>query len=1053
MLGGMAGPADTPVPAEEPAGFPQGELLDSLFVLAAMVSPDGTVLEANEAALRAFGLRRTEVLGKPFQQVARRVLTAESAAQAVQLLERTAAGESLRADLTANLAGGQAAILDCTFRLLTTAAGKVIQVAAVGVDATVHRHAELVLRKLYRELRLLSDCNQLLIRATDEHSLLDAICRVIVERGGYRLAWVGFAVDDAGRSVHPVAIAGHDAQYVRLAGVSWGDGARGRGPTGRAIRNRTVEIGRDIDADPLFAPWRDAAAERGFVSSIALPLITSSGRTGALSIYSSDPSAFDSAEVRLLTELAHDMAFGVETLGTRAERDSARDKMALFSTLLQHAQDMIYVADADTGRVLDVNESGARNLEYTREELLQLTIPDFSVLAAQEPWPQRAAHIKALGTLVTENLYRTRSGRTFPVEFSLRYIEHGGRAYITGVSRDVTERRRQREQIERLTRILRMQSGISSAVLRIRDRDELLQEACRLATDVGGYDRAVFSVVDASGTFAIPRFRAGTAMDFPEPPRLLLPRGDDGAPDDSLSARALRTGRIAVNTDLTRASPPVAMRAELVKLGYRAMAALPLIIEGRPAGTLVLTARDPALLADNELLILLQDMMASLSFALRSREHADAAQYLAYFDPLTGLAKPALFLQRLSAFLDGGREPSTEVAVVALDIRGLSRINDLYGRHFGDIALLRIAERLKAHAREEGHVGHFGGGTFVMVEPPLAGSDESLRRVLDADLFAAPFEIEGEQLRLSCSYGVAHYPRDAADAGALVQQAEAALKQAKEQGERYLHYKLDMRSQMAERLALEHELNAAVADGQFELYYQPQLNLQTGRIEAVEALLRWNHPQDGMLAPNRFLAVLEATGLILPVGDWALNQVVEDCGRWFRMGLPPVRVAVNVSAVQLRQSGFVANVLRHCRPLQAYPGFGLDLEITESMLLQDLEGANRTLTELRSAGVRIALDDFGTGFSALGLLPKLPVDLLKIDKSFVGGLPDDTPSVVLVDTVLRLASAFSLVTVVEGIETPAQLRAVRAMRCDMWQGYLHSRPMPAGELEQLLIKG
>jgi EAL domain-containing protein (putative c-di-GMP-specific phosphodiesterase class I) len=252
---------------------------------------------------------------------------------------------------------------------------------------------------------------------------------------------------------------------------------------------------------------------------------------------------------------------------------------------------------------------------------------------------------------------------------------------------------------------------------------------------------------------------------------------------------------------------------------------------------------------------------------------------------------------------------------------------------------------------------------------------------------------------------------------------------------------------------LEHELSAAVAAHQFELYYQPQLNLASGRVEAVEALLRWNHPTDGVLAPDRFLPVLESTGLIVAVGEWVLKQAVADCERWFRLGLAPLRVAVNVSALQVRQSNFVATVLRHAEPLQGCPGFGLDLEITESMLLRDLEGTSRKLRQLRAAGVRIALDDFGTGYSALGLLPKLPVDLLKIDKSFVGGLPDDPASVALVETVLRLASAFKLTTVVEGIETDAQLQAVAAMHCDMWQGYLHSKPMPASLLEQRLLKG
>ncbi len=1027
------------------------EFLDGLFVLGAIVTPDGILREVNEAALTAFGLKRDEILGTPFQNVAQRVLTEEGARQAEQLIMRAARGDSARADLTGRLAGGQATVLDCTFRPLCDASGKVVEIAAIGVDVTAQKRSEQALRKLNRELQLLSDVNQLLIRAPDEQSLLDALCSILVAGGGYQLAWVGFAIHDAEKSVRAVAIGGLDAEYVLHSRISWDESVLGQGPTGRAIRDHVVQICHDIGTDPLFAPWRAEAQRRGYTCSIALPLVLSGGRVGALNIYSNDPASFDSSEVRLLTELANDLAYGLEALGTRTERSFAQEKMALFSTLLHHAQDMIYVADARTGRILDVNESAARNLEYTREELLQLTISDFSVLAAEEPWEQRAEHIKAVGTMVVENLYRTKSGRTFPVEFSLRYIEHGGAAYVTGVSRDITERWRQREQIERLTRILRMQSGINSAVLRIQDRDELLQEACRLATEVGGYGRAVFSVVDATGKFAVPRFRAGQATDFPEPPQLQI--GDDSTADTNLSGRALRTGQIAVNNDLARADPPVAMREQLIRLGYKAMAALPLIVEGRRVGALVLTTRDADLLADTELLILLQDMMSSLSFALRSREHAETAQYLTYFDPLTGLAKRALFLERLAGLLLEEHGPTNEIAVIAIDIRGVNRINDTYGRHFGDLVLLRIAERLKQFARSDLYIGHFGGGSFALVEPPVIADDAGLRSVLDANLFAEAFEIEGQSLHLTCSYGVAHFPRDATEAGALVQQAEAAVKQAKELGEKYLHYQLDMRSRMAERLALEHELSAAVAANQFELYYQPQLNLKSGRVEAVEALLRWNHPEHGVLLPARFLAVLESTGLILSVGDWVLRRAVEDCERWYRMGLPPMRVAVNVSAVQVRQRGFVANVLHHFQRLRAWKGFGLDLEITESMLLQDLEGTGRKLRELQAAGVRIALDDFGTGYSSLGLLPRLPVDVLKIDRSFVGGLPDDAASVALVETVLRLASAFKLITVVEGIESQPQLQAVHAMRCDMWQGYLHSKPMPASALEQRLMRG
>jgi diguanylate cyclase (GGDEF)-like protein/PAS domain S-box-containing protein len=903
--------------------------------------------------------------------------------------------------------------------------------------------------RVRRELRLLGGCNRLLVQATVEQTLLAQFCRLIVEAGGYRFAWVGFALHDTQRSVHAAASAGPDAEYLERTRISWDDTPLGLGPTGRAIRTRLTQICRDADSDPLFAPWQSEARRFEHRSSIALPIVSDEVCLGALNIYSDRFDAFDENEVLLLEEVTRDLAYGIDALRTRVERQQARERAQLFRTLLEHSNDMIYVVDADSGRILDANATGAERLGYSRKELLEHSVTDFAPAAAQPSWRQRARRIKAVGTLVTEGWYRTRDGVLFPVESSLRYLEHRDRHYIVGITRDISERRRHREQLERLARILRMQSGMTSAVLRIRDRDELFQEACRLATEVGGYDRAVMVVVDESGRKAVPRFRAGAGSDFPEPAQFDLT--DDAVAGRSLSCRALRTGEPAMSLDLSQAEPRVAMQERLVELGYKAMLALPLVAEGRRVAAMVLVTRNPSLVADDELLVLLQEMMASLSFALHSREQAEAVQYLAYYDPLTGLANRSRFAERLDELVRQDVGASAEFAVVAFDVRGLNRINDTFGRHVGDAILRALADRLRQHTRRADLAAHLGGGAFALVEPPLAG-DESIRSVLNANLFAEPVEIEGRSLRLTASFGVAHFPQDGSDVATLLQRAEAALKLAKDSGTSYLHYRLEMHSEIAERLHLEHKLSTALAQEQFELHYQAQLDPATNRIVAVEALLRWNDPDSGLVPPGRFLQVLESTGMILPVGEWVLARAVEDCERWARRGLAPLRVGVNVSAVQLRQRAFLAKALELGRRLARSPGFGLELEITESTLLQDRDGAVRMLGELRAAGVRIALDDFGTGYSSLGLLSKLPVDALKIDQSFVQGIPHDAASVALVENVLRLASAFRLMTIVEGVETEEQLEAVKAMRCDRWQGYLHGPAVPASEMERELAR-
>jgi len=616
--------------------------------------------------------------------------------------------------------------------------------------------------------------------------------------------------------------------------------------------------------------------------------------------------------------------------------------------------------------------------------------------------------------------------------------------------REVQERARRRaaeREIARLSRSLKMQSGINGAVIRIRDRDELLREACRLAYEVGGYDRAAMFIVVADGRTATPWYSLGVG---PPPGRTLpvITIGDGTEPDTTLTGRALRTGEIALCADLARTEPPIASRERLLEVGLRSLVALPLIVGGVRVGALALGSRETHVVGDEEL-SLLQDIAANLSFALRYLQQEGKAQYLTSFDPLTGLAKRALFCQRLDQRLRNRAALESTPTVVAFDVMHLSKVNDSFGRHAGDLLLQVVAKRLKYHVEDDERIGYLGGGTFVLVLPQDGNSAESVTTLLENTVFGEPFHIEGRVLRTSFRSGIARSPADGKDGNTLAQRAEAALMQAKEAGEQYLHYQIEMHSDIAERLALEHRLRAALDERQFVLHYQPQMSLATGLIEGVEALLRWQDPERGLVFPGQFLPVLESSGMIVTVGEWVLRQAAEDCLRWRRAGLGPLRIAVNVSAQQIRRRSFVEQVLAAAQPCLG-DGCGIDLEITETGLLHDVEGASRKLRELRTAGLRVALDDFGTGYSSLGLLSKLPVDLVKIDRSFITGLPQDKASVTLVSSVIGLASAFGLRVVAEGVETQGQLEILRAMGCNQSQGYLHARPVAVEQFERLL---
>jgi diguanylate cyclase (GGDEF)-like protein len=681
--------------------------------------------------------------------------------------------------------------------------------------------------------------------------------------------------------------------------------------------------------------------------------------------------------------------------------------------------------------------------------LSDFTLPAFDGLAALDIAREEAPDVPFIflsGTIGEERAIEAL--RRGAVDYVLKTNPARLVPAVRRALREVEERARHRaaeRHIARLTRQLRMQSAINSAVVRIRDPDELLREAARVAHEVGAYDRVVVFRVSSDRRRVAPWHWLGPGASSPQNP-IVLHIGDGTDPDTSLIGRALRTREI-VCADLTRTEPPVAVREQLLGVGLRSIVALPLVVDGLPVAALALASREGDVISDEEL-SLLQDITANLSFALRYRQHEDAAQYLASFDSLTGLAKRAFFCQRLDQHLRQRGALESAPTVVAFDVMHLSKVNDSFGRHAGDLLLQAVAKRLKYHIEDDERVGYLGGGTFLLMLPEEGTSAESVTTLLENTVFHEPFPIEGRVLRASFRSGIARSPADGEDGNTLAQRAEAALKQAKESGEQYLHYQIEMHSDIAERLALEHRLRAALDERQLVLHYQPQVSLATGRIESVEALVRWQDPERGLVLPGQFLSVLESSGMIVSVGEWVLHQAAEDCLRWWRAGLP-VRVAVNVSAQQVRRRTFVEQVLAAAQPCLG-ERCGIDLEITETGLLHDVEGASRKLRELRAAGVRVALDDFGTGYSSLGLLSKLPVDLVKIDRSFITGLPEDKASVTLVSSVIGLASAFGLKVVAEGVETEGQLGMLRDMGCDQSQGYLHSRPLPSEQLESLL---
>lgn len=439
----------------------------------------------------------------------------------------------------------------------------------------------------------------------------------------------------------------------------------------------------------------------------------------------------------------------------------------------------------------------------------------------------------------------------------------------------------------------------------------------------------------------------------------------------------------------------------------------------------------------------------------RHEEHiarqAARLSFLAHYDELTQLPKRELLVDRLVQRM--AASPNDEVALIMIDIDRFRRINVSLGRRAGDALLFEIVSRVRPMLGPDDTLARCDGDTFawMMCDARNAAHVASVIEHTLLPRLRAPFELEETELRVSCRIGIALGPSDAADGEQLIRHAEAALNKAAVASQPYVFYQPIMNERVAERLSLETRLRRAIEGEEFVLYYQPKLELKSGNIVGLEALLRWQDPEHGMVSPAGFIPVLEETGLILEVGRWVYRQALEQFTRWCNQGLTPPPIAVNVSSVELGQSDFLESIeLANSEFPNAERG--VELEITESVLMDDLKGNIDKLRQLRARGLRVAIDDFGTGYSSLGYLSRLPIDALKVDRSFVMRMAEDPQDMTIVMMIISLAHALDLKVIAEGPETLQQAQLLRLLKCDQIQGYVVARPAPAAEVALMLNK-
>jgi diguanylate cyclase (GGDEF)-like protein/PAS domain S-box-containing protein len=628
--------------------------------------------------------------------------------------------------------------------------------------------------------------------------------------------------------------------------------------------------------------------------------------------------------------------------------------------------------------------------------------------------------------------------------------ESGRATYMAGTVMDITKRKLAELKVKRLNRVYAVLSGINSLLIRVQNRAELFQETCRIAVDEGEFRLAWIGLVDRAAQRIVLNAWSGAGNDYVQHIPLSLDRasGQWGLVGEAVEERR------AIIVQRVQDDPRIVLRDQALMRGLHSFAVLPLAVGDESVGALLLYAPESDFFDAPEMK-LLRELASDIAFALDHLRKAEQLHYLAYYDALTGLANRHFVQNQLDELLHAhraaeGGQPG--LALVIINIDRFKGINDTLGWPAGDLLLKAFAQRLQSLADIARGLGRVGGDEFALILHFNNDASE-IPGILISQVFAAlrqPFEIEQQPIYLTFRTGVAVYPGDGMDAVALFSAAEIASRTAAQTEERYQFYSSKMNDQAAARLRLEQRLRQAIANREFVLHYQPKVSLRTGMVCGVEALLRWNEPGVGLVSPASFIPVLEDTGMILDVGRWAIAQALADSAPWRGPDGERLRVAVNVSAAQMRRSDFLDELKALLPPPLGKTG--LDIELTESLLIDNIEATIGKLKQMQELGIGLAVDDFGTGYSSLSYLKRLPIDCLKIDQTFVRDVTTDPDAAAICVAIIDLAHNLKLKVVAEGVETQGQLRYLRRRGCDEMQGYLFSAAVPAEEIGRMLQK-
>ncbi|MGR9115624.1 MAG: EAL domain-containing protein [Gammaproteobacteria bacterium] len=804
-------------------------------------------------------------------------------------------------------------------------------------------------------------------------------------------------------------------------------------------------------------------------SHVSVPLIVGTRKLGLMNLISLKNISIADENLVMLNSIGYQIAVALEraklhehleqlvnerTAKLAAEvvqRKRIQAEQARLIAIIEATPDLVGTMMPD-GRLRYANQAGLRLLgRHQGDDLSDLFFEDrYPEWAGKKITEESIPYAIQHGVWTGETMIVNHEGVEVPLlQVILAHKDKDGTVqYLSTIGRDITQIKKHEARIVRLNRIHSVLSGINTTIVRVREKQELFDEACRIAVELGQFMFAWIGMLGEEMRHIEPVAKAGCDGELPEQINLSEKLDEKGI--CRLLTEAISQAKPIVCNDIAL-DPLIQSRAENApSLGYRSVAVFPLLLENRPVGVFALYAPEINVF-DKEEMDLLIEMAGDISFSLDHFKKEERLNYLAYFDAVTGLPNRSLFLDRLHQIIGIAHQAHENIAVIVMDVERFSNINESFGRQAGDELLRQISRQLETMLAETDILAHLSADYFgIAIRYKMKAADISRdAKTLLSGIHKHSFLVGQRDLRVLSRAGIAVYPSDAQDNETLLRNAEAALKKAKQTGDRHLFYVPEINACIFEKLTLENKLRRALDQAQFVLFYQPKIEFTTGRICGLEALIRWRDPENGLVPPNKFIPLLEETGMIIEVGHWALKKAISDSQAWQQKGLVSPSIAVNVSPLQLHQRDFVQtveNVLNDAGDISVE----LELEITESLIMQDIETNIRKLKMLRNMNVEIAIDDFGTGYSSLSYLTKLPVTTLKIDRAFIMNMTSNSDDMSVVSAIISLAHSLNMRVVAEGVENDEQRNMLRLLKCNEMQGYLFSPAIPAEQIESFL---